>query len=150
MRDIVLFEKASLIYLAVGGSLDLSGGWFSSVNLTGAKIGRALRLGSRTRRGPQWADGASLILRNASVRDLQDRLECSNPQSECRRSWPMVLELDGFAYDNLSALDVDTQSDMAKRPAEWWTDWLAMQKDFSHQPYEQLALCFRTRPRRES
>jgi uncharacterized protein YjbI with pentapeptide repeats len=139
MRDIVLFERASLIYLAVGGNLDLSGGSFSSMNLSGAKVNQALRLGSRMRQRPEWEHGASLILRNASVRDLQDRLDCSDAEPRCQGSWPMVLELDGFMYENLSALDVNTQSDMAVRRAEWWADWLARQKEFSPQPYEQLA-----------
>jgi hypothetical protein len=140
MREIVLFEKASLIYVVVGGNLDLSDGWFSSMNLSGARINQALRLGSKTRHRPKWAKESSLVLRNASVRDLQDRLECSDVQRECESSWPMALELDGFVYENLSALDVDTQSDMAARTTKWWKGWLARQKDFSPQPYEQLAV----------
>jgi len=111
------------------------------VDLTGARIGHALRLGSCKRRAPRWHEGAWLILRNASVRDLQDRDEnCGAKQPDCRSAWPEHIDFDGLVFEHLGALDVDQDSNMAGRRSEWWVEWLAKQDWlYSPQPYEELA-----------
>jgi hypothetical protein len=139
-------EIADLTFLTVGGSLDVSASYLPVLNLTGAKIGYALYLGSRIPASTptKWQPGASLILRGASARALQDRLEkCGKPDAECIGAWPDNLELDGFTYQQLGALAVDASSDMAARSTAWWVAWLRRQVRFSPQPYEQAAVALR-------
>jgi hypothetical protein len=110
------------------------------VDLTGAHIGEALRFGSCKRRAPRWPAGAWLILRNVSVRDLQDRDEgCDANRPDCRPAWPDHIDFDGFTFEHLGALDVDSRSNMERRGTDWWVAWLARQDwTYSPQPYEEL------------
>lgn len=141
MRGISLKKKASMAYLSVGGNLELSGGSFATLDLTGARIGQGLRLGSASRAAPHWQNGAQLILRNASARDIQDLMTCKDPKREtgCVDAWPQRLDLVGFTYENPSALDADEYSDLSRRTPEWWISWLDRQSDFQPQPYAQVA-----------
>jgi hypothetical protein len=109
-----------------------------SVDLTGARIERALRLGSDQRRPPRWTPDAKLTLRNTTVRDLQDRLESGGKdQYDARDPWPAALDLAGFTYQNLGALGVSAASEMASRSSEWWLAWLGRHRQYVAQPYEQ-------------
>jgi hypothetical protein len=66
-------EPARLYYITTGGNLDLSGSRLRHLDLTGARIGHGLRLGSSERRPPVWVPDATLTLRNAKVNELQNR-----------------------------------------------------------------------------
>ncbi|WP_144109682.1 hypothetical protein [Paraburkholderia sp. BCC1886] len=142
MRGTSIGTRASMTYLSVGGNLELSGGGsFATLDLTGARIGQGLRLGSASRPPPHWQAGAQLILRNASARDIQDLMTCQDKvhQKGCVDGWAPQLDLVGFTYENPSALDIDAQSDMAVRTWQWWVGWLDRQSVFQPQTYAQAA-----------
>ncbi len=74
-------------FARIGGSVDLTGGHFASVDLTGADIAAELRLAAAGA-VPLFADKAELTLRNVTTNSLQDVAE----------SWPCILHLEGFVY----------------------------------------------------
>ena len=51
----------------------------------------------------------------------------------------MDLDLQGFSFQNFTALDSDQRSNIALRSSDWWVRWLARDKEFTPQPYQQLA-----------
>jgi hypothetical protein len=54
-------------------------------------------------------------------------------------SWPPVLDLEGLHYDRLGGLGGVGSADLRRRTPEQWIDWLARDRTFSSQPYNQLA-----------
>lgn len=85
------FEKdIDASFIRIGSSIDLNGGSFGSVDLTGANIGAELRLtaGQST---AQFAGGALLNLSNVEAGSLQD----------VTGVWPDNLLLVGFNYQRL-------------------------------------------------
>lgn len=60
--------------------------------------------------------------------------------SDC---WPRELELDGFTYRYLGGLGAGGTADFGKRKSRWLVEWLARDRNFSPQPYEQLAKILR-------
>ncbi|RDJ97313.1 hypothetical protein DLM46_38115 [Paraburkholderia lacunae] len=143
LRGTVINKRASMTYLNVGGNLDLSSGSFATLDLTGARIGEGLRLGSALpgRAAPRWQGDAQLILRNASARDIQDLMTCHDPHewTSCVDGWPKHFDLVGFSYENPSVLDANRLSDLSQRPADWWIMWLGRQTTFNAQTYAQAA-----------
>jgi hypothetical protein len=120
-----------MLFASVGANLDLSGAKLNSVDLTGSKIGE-LRLGSDANDSVQWRSGSVLVLRNTHVDALQDRLEPD--------SWPQRMVLNGFTYRRLGGFSGSAvDSVMVSRPAGWFIQWLARDKTYSPQPYQQLA-----------
>jgi hypothetical protein len=106
-------EVVRLPYIQVGGQLDWSGTkFYEDVDLTGARIGGALKMGAA-----QWLNGSGLLARFAKI-GVIPRLS---------DSWPDELEIDGLTYDGLA---------LVGDPHE---PWLAKVKRYSRQPYEQLA-----------
>jgi uncharacterized protein YjbI with pentapeptide repeats len=102
-----------LRYMQVGGQLDWSGTrFYQDVDLTGARIGGALRLDAT-----EWLNGAGLSARFAKIAIIP-RLAAS---------WPDLIEIDGLTYDGLD------------RPDDDHAAWFARIKRYSRQPYEQLA-----------
>ncbi len=134
MRGAEFEKEVQLFFATVGSNLDISGARFVSVDLTGTKITGELRLGSGRHSATTWVPGARLVLRNSHVGALQDRAE----------AWPESLELEGFTYGRLGGFGgAGAEDDMAQRPADWFIDWLAKDRSFSPQPYQQLAEVFR-------
>jgi hypothetical protein len=81
-----------------------------------------------------------LILRNTHIEALQDD----------RDSWPPMLDLEGLRYDRLGGVGGVGSADMRRRAAKEWVDWLARDRTFSPQPYNQLASVLMTSGRRET
>jgi hypothetical protein len=116
-------------FARIGGSLDLTGGTFASVDLTGARIEAELRLAAAGAI-PSFAEGAELSLRNVSTNALRDVAD----------AWPQVLRLEGFSYQRQLATD-DNSGAERRNPnrAKELVGWLAKQEPFSPQPYAYLA-----------
>lgn len=71
----------NLAFSTVGINLDLRGSTLQYVNLTGADVGRELRLHSENY-GVEWLAPSYFIVRNASVVELQDS----------KKSWPTCFD----------------------------------------------------------
>lgn len=60
------------------------------------------------------------------------------------KAWPDRLELEGFTYQHIGGMGKGVGYDrMTDRPASWFVSWLAKQKDYSPQPYQQCAKVLR-------
>lgn len=150
----------SLRALQVHGNLTISGGSYSSIDLSTAQIFGDLMLNAG--KTSIWRDGGELSLRNASAQAFEDRTNaCPSPGPSCVDPWPNYLDLDGFSYQQLGALTQDRpelqiahkreahdppssqqDGDMADRAVGRWQSWL-QRSEFSVQPYEQLATVLR-------
>lgn len=126
------FNEVSLIMGSIGGGVYLSGGVFSLLDLTGARIKGELSFGVQ---GVLtiWKKGARLTLRNTEVGTLQEN----------EGSWPDQLELTGFTYSRLGGYGTGSSGSMEKRDIKKLTAWLEQQDHYSPQPYEQLAKVLR-------
>ncbi len=133
MRHGEFTEPVKLIFARIGSGLDLYRAELRDLDLTGTEIKGELRLGSEKRPAPKWSDDARLTLRNTEVSAWQDRKD----------AWPENLDLDGFTYQRLGGSGGGGASDMAERSADWFIGWLAKDKSYSPQPYEQLATVLR-------
>lgn len=78
--------------------------------------------------GIDLATSPPLILRNFHAKSFQDGLN----------AWPASVDLEGFRYDRLGDM-ASTQDVMRARTLGQWIDLLHRQRDFSTQPYTQLA-----------
>lgn len=56
--------------------------------------------------------------------------------------WPASMELQGFVYDRLGGGSLDSISPMMARPSAELANWLARDRSFTRQPYQQLASVF--------
>jgi hypothetical protein len=130
-RDSSFARTVELIYAHAGKNIELAGGNFlNNVDLTGAHIDGELRLGSSRHQSPRWGPDRTLILRNATANAIQDLSD----------AWPSHLDLNGFTYHRLGGLNAMEKDPMSERSLEWFEDWLKRQKQYTAQPYEQLAL----------
>ncbi len=126
-------EPVRLIFATIKSGLNLSGAKLAGLDLTGARIAGELWLGSG-QHGAEWSDSSELTLRNTVVGALEG----------AENAWPETLELEGFTYERLGGFgSAGAEDDMAQRPARWFIDWLAKDRSFSPQPYQQLADVFR-------
>ena len=124
-RNLLMHGKATfneplrLEFAKIGGNLELSGSTFNSIDLTGTQIVGDFVLDSTT----CWLKDAELRLCSAEVGGLR----------YSQKGWPDSLDLHGFVYTRLGSWEADKQGlvDIKK--------WLAKQKKYSPQPYEQLA-----------
>ncbi len=133
MSETNFAEPVQLIFATIKSSLNLSGAKLAGFDLTGARIAGELWLGSRAH-GAEWSDSSELILRNTVVGALEG----------AENAWPESLKLEGFTYGRLGGSgSTGAEDDMAQRPARWFIDWLAKDRSFSPQPYQQLAEVFR-------
>ena len=139
MRGAKFNKPLNLSALKVGSDFDLQGATLRGLDLTGTRIEGALKLGSLQHKKIEWTSyndddgngesrGPKLTLRNTSVDVLQDTQD----------AWPLnlELELDGFTY---SRLGVGREERLYMRGSKWFVDWLAKDKSYSPQPYQQLA-----------
>jgi uncharacterized protein YjbI with pentapeptide repeats len=151
-----LQQKANLLYLSIGGNLDLSNGNFKALmDLSGSHITNDLILGTGTgdfKKPPSWNKDypfkkPQLILRNVSVSGVQDG---ENPSDFCKvntdsycNAWPANMVLNGFKFTQLGALDF-RPNDISKRSSDWWKKWLNRNQFFSPQPYQVVASVLQT------
>ncbi|HKF62990.1 MAG TPA: hypothetical protein VKB42_16615 [Dongiaceae bacterium] len=119
----------SMTFAKVGSNVDLTGGSFDSVDLTGTTIGAEIRLASRGYADIAWRPAAKLVLRNVSAQALQDLPD----------AWPTTLDLEGFTYQRLGGYNESDSNDVASRSSESFIAWLAKQKQYSPQPYRTLS-----------
>ena len=128
--------RLNLANARIDGDLDLSNAALGQVSLAGIVIGGDLQLATDSRAPPRWAPDALLSLRNARVGAVQGSLEPG------RNAWPAQLELQGFTYERLGGGTQDASSAMLSRPSAELVDWLARDRSFTRQPYQQLAGIF--------
>jgi len=116
------------VFVQTGGNLELAGAELAGLDLTGAHIGGELLLAVPDSQ-PGWRDGARLILHNTAVDAIQD--------TPAPGDWPLELELHGFVYRMLGGMGGDIN--ITDRGAQSYAQWLARDKPYTPQPYEQLA-----------
>ena len=135
MRKSKFDEQVKLGSLTVRSNLDARGATLSKLDLTGARIKGKLRIGSWRKKKIEWKGykdkkgnfhTPKLTLRNANVGALQDTTD----------TWPDELELDGFTYKRFESGEKKT---LSERGSKWFIKWLAKDKSYSPQPYQQLA-----------
>jgi hypothetical protein len=157
-----------MIFARWGANLDISNSEFVEFDLSGTRIEGELRLGSYYHGMTRWRKGdiLQLNLRNVHVGALQDKRQRVGRHPENRRWWPLFgnrkrlekwedawpeqLQLDGFTYDRLGGFggnsevdSPDTDINMQSRDVNWYINWLARDRSYTPQPYEQLARAFR-------
>jgi hypothetical protein len=118
-----------MTFARVGANVDLTGGSFDSVDLTGTIVGAEIRLASRGYAAIAWRPAAKLVLRNVSAKALQDLPD----------AWPTTVDLEGFTYQQLGGYRESQSNDVAARSAQSFIAWLAKQPQYSPQPYRTLA-----------
>lgn len=162
----------------VGGNLFLSGAdlvQLGLLNLSGTRIGGQLFLGSIDHMPPNvWGDRTVLMLRNVSVGKIQDLGAPHIDRQEARQagdaaagrgaadavtlreSWAPLLVLDGFTYGSWDGLGREERSYgnerrvVSARDDAWLIAWLARDRSYTRQPYEQLAAVMDAQGRRAS
>jgi hypothetical protein len=136
-------SEVDLVFANISRNLALCRAVLSSLDLTGAQIGGELQLGSAKHPAPVWQKESQLILRNAGVGAVQDSGE--------KNAWPDTLNLNGFTYSRLGGLYGDGgRSDIAARKAKDFIAWLGKSRNYSPQPYQQLASVLRSMGRPET
>ena len=114
-----------LVFAKLESNLDLCGGHYQKLDLTGTSIAGELRLDDRV----TWSRDAEFILRNTSTNALHD-----SP-----KAWPKDIELDGFVYHRFGGHNADADSSLRKRGSAWFVEWLADDVPHTPQPYRQCA-----------
>ena len=137
IRNSIFDKPIKFYFLKIGGHLHITETpkekKLPSIDLTGTEINGELHLGSNDYQSPEWKEDAKLSLRNTRVGTVQD----------LENSWPDKLELRGFTYSNLGGYAGGEGKSMAEREASQLIKWLEKQKEYSPQPYEQLAKVLR-------
>ena len=127
MRESTFVGEINGVFIRIGQNVDLRGAKLGTLDLTGAQIKGELRMASPVRE-PTWNDTTGrLILRNTVVNALQEN----------ENAWPDDIDLDGFVYQRLGGLG--REGSVVARGSQWYVDWLAKDKPYTPQPYEQLA-----------
>jgi hypothetical protein len=122
----------SFILSNVNGSVYISDAEISQLDFGGTNIRSELHIGSAGKK-IKWKPKSFMNLRNTEVGAIMDAGE---------DSWPDELNLDGFTYSRLGGLfghDVPLSKQIAERESKWFVDWMARDKSYSPQPYNQLA-----------
>jgi hypothetical protein len=162
----------------VSGNLFLSGAdlvHLGLLNLSGTRIGGQLFLGSIDHMPSNaWGKRTVLMLRNVSVGKIQDlgALHSDRPAAptakgsgiasgaaetvSLRESWAPLLVLDGFTYGAWDGLGREERSYgderrvVSARDDAWLIAWLARDRSYTRQPYEQLAAVMEAQGRHAS
>ncbi|MFC4565455.1 hypothetical protein ACFO4E_26660 [Nocardiopsis mangrovi] len=125
-----------------------------TVRLRGARVSDSLTFTGATLKGPGDGGGPAVVCRLMQAVDFD--FTVATPPSgsvdlrgaqvsflhDGDRSWPEVVELDGFAYDSIRPAEaegaVGRQETVSRR-----LDWIRRSPGYSPQPYEQLATWYR-------
>ena len=139
MGGAIFYGSTELSLISVAGNVDVSGGKFSQLNLTGATVRNDLFFGAGGN-SVQWINSVDgngrtrnpfISFWNASIGGLVDGTG----------SWPENLEMlmNDFRYERLAPLEGYRKGIGELRDAAWYVDWLARERSNSFQPYRQLA-----------
>ena len=143
-------KKVDAQYIQIARKLDLRGASLAGMDLTAATIGGELSLGcllpAKDRPSEtsgdglsnesntftsSWREGSRLLLRNAVADAVQ----------AVPNAWPEDIDLNGFVYRTIGVQCEGFEY------SEWRSDtlitWLARDKPYTPQPYEQLASVLR-------
>jgi hypothetical protein len=133
----------SLIFVRIGGSLDLRGAALTVVDLSGAAVDGEFQLGSFYDRVTTWNDfkgkPASLVLRNTRIGSLADEQTAWQVDGKSLRP---ALQLDGLTISRLGGFASGTAVQMRNRGMAWWDSWARLDPEYSPAPYTQLANAF--------
>ncbi|MFI6087060.1 oxidoreductase [Streptomyces sp. NPDC051218] len=145
---------------AVVSTLNLSKGFTANgtLRLRGAQIADDLTLEGAVLNGPPDGGGPALFaplmqaveFRLTPARTPSAPLDLRGAQvsylHENQRSWPDVVELDGFGYGSIKSAEAGERQDGAgyRESAAHRVAWLRRSPGYSPQPYEQLAGWYRT------
>ena len=117
-------------------------GQYLTASLKGVKVGRTLELKGTT--------AAKLVLSDANIGELricsmrwktESQLNLRNTRASVLHEdggWPCHIELNGFSYARLGF------SDVSDWRARYLRNWLDRDTTYTPQPYEQLAVVFRS------
>src|SRR5262249_26997514 len=133
MREVASAGRVNLIFMRVGGSLDIRGANLNFADLSGTSVRVDLRLGNPPNRpGAVAVKGqlGNLNLQNVRVTNLADT----------RSAWPEKghLRLDGFTFAHIGGFEGDTGAEARNRGVDWWDGWARLDDKYSPAPYEQL------------
>ncbi len=53
------------------------------------------------------------------------------------------MDLNGFTYERLGGVDASSKAAVAQRGSKWFVDWLARDKPYTPQPYQQASKVLR-------
>lgn len=145
---------------AVASTLDFSGGFTANgtLRLRGVQVSDNLSFHGAVLNGP--ADGGQPALIGLLMRVADFDFRPARPPSgtvdlraaqvssfhEGERSWPDVVELDGFVYGSIKVVAAGEPRDAAgrERSVADRLVWIRRSPGYSPQPYEQLASWYRT------
>ncbi|GAB2817325.1 oxidoreductase [Streptomyces daliensis] len=143
---------------AVASTLDFSDGFTANgtVRLRGARISDNLTFEGAVLNGPP-GDGPSLVALRMQAVDL-DFTPAQPPSGtvdlrgaqvshlhDSRNSWPDVVELDGFVYGSVKAVEAGERREAVGRRdfVAHRVAWIRRSPGYNPQPYEQLASWYR-------
>ena len=124
-------KEISMAFARIEGSLDIRGTTLGALNLFGASIAGALRLGQLDQDMPmRWikegGEPGSLSLRNTTIANLADTKDAWPPEG--------YLHLDGFSFARLDSHSGDARA----RSMKEWDQLIRRDRDYSPTPYEKL------------
>lgn len=142
---------------ATASTLNFSEGFTAdgAVRLRGARVSDSLTFAGAVLNAAPGGDGTALAVPLMQVADFD--ITCARPPSgtvdlrgaqvsrlrDNEHSWPQVVELDGFVYGSIEA--VERREARSRRQAVGYrVDWIRRSPGYSPQPYEQLARWYRT------
>jgi hypothetical protein len=130
MNDGHYADKIVMVLVHVGRDLNLRGASLGDLDLSGASIAGALKLGRTQQATPEKS--GTLDLRNAHAGNLEAAQE---------GAWPPngQLRLAGFTFGHLGG---DRGVEARKQKTGFWDNWLRLDPDYSPTPYTQLAAAF--------
>ncbi|WP_327308328.1 hypothetical protein [Streptomyces sp. NBC_01298] len=125
------------------------------MRLRGARVSGSLTFAGAVLNAAPGGDGAALAGPRMQVADFD--LACARPPSgtvdlrgaqvsrlrDNEHSWPRVVELDGFVYGSIEAVE-RRETSARRQSAGYRVGWIRRSTGYSPQPYEQLARWYRT------
>ena len=139
LKSTQLCSRARFNHVNVGTELDMRISHIGTLDLTGARVGEALILGSPSDTGEFVrcpADDTKVLAGKVVLQDTEVGL-----LKDTKNAWPTYLdrELDGFKYARLEEIKADDGGTPYHRGAQWFIQWLATDKTYTPRPYIQLA-----------
>lgn len=128
LGDEATFEKPINVNGSqIAGGVIIPSSTIYFIDFSEANIGGLLNLGTNGNDDPKWNEDDGVDLGNARVGAIQVPMD-----------WDKGINLDGFRYNQLGG-DVLVETPMLSRDANWYIEFLALQNNYSPQPYKFLA-----------